>query len=572
MPNIQRLLLALLAVCLAGVAASAQEGEPEVFPAPWINRGLEPAGELDRSTPRATLEGFFESAEAGDYERAAHFLNLGRLSDEEQRERGPVLANQLQEVLTRKVWLDWNTFPDRPDALDAFASADAANVGVPRRSLRIGVVDARERPVELRVNRYQVEDEEPVWLISDRTVAYAPALYELYGPGRLEEMLPQSLRAEAFWALPYWQIIAIPVISALAAFVGFVVHRAVEGVGKALRGRLTRWPGLRWLPQIVCHSAMPVALFAGASLIALCNAQFLTFSGPANSALTALITIVLVIAGALVVLRVIGTILDIVTSNFVASIDEDENSESRELYTNISVARRIVILVAFLIGAAVVVFQLNLSQTLGISLLASAGVVSLIFGFAAQAVLGNILASLQIAIAKPIRIGDTVVYEGEWGYVEEINYTYVLIRIWDKRRLVVPVLHFVSAPFENWSIRNTAMTKPIILRLDPTADIERLREVFRQMVEGDEDWDRVGEPQVYVTGQDENAVTVRFTASARNPTIGWELECRLREKLLAFLRDEEGGRWLAREREQKLDPEGRPALRAPSEPEAAPAG
>lgn len=542
-----------LAILVFALPAAAQD-VPEAFEVPAFTNAAAVPPDLDRSTPRASVEGFIDAADRGDEATAALYLYNGEAA------ATPEDARRLREVIRRKIWIDWASLPDREDGLEAFASSETPEAGEPRRSLRFGVVDAGDRPVEFRINRYQPEGGEPVWLISDRTLRYLPALYEEHGAGSLEARLPDSLTREAFWSMPLWQIIAAPLFLLVAGLAGFVVYRIVRWIGRRLDAPLTEASGIRWVPQIVSHSAMPVALFVAASLVAFLQARFLTFSGPANIIVSSLITILLVISVALILLRIVNTILDIVTSNFVSAIDDEENSRSRELFTNISVARRIIILVALLVGAAVVVAQLNLSQSLGISLLASAGVVTLILGFAAQTVLGNILASIQIAIAKPIRIGDAVVYEGEWGYIEEINFTYVLIRTWDYRRLIVPVRTFVSDPIENWSMRDAGMIAPIELKLDPTADIESLRAAYAGMLEGNENWDRQQEPKVLVVGHDERAITVRFYSSAKNPSAAWDLHCALREALFAYLRDEEGGRWLPRERQQMLDVEGRPTL------------
>jgi len=511
-----------------------------------------PSGQsVDRETPRSTLEGFVDSARRGDFETAASYLNLDDLPRDLWNDLGPERARQLHEIIRRQIWLDWNDVPDRDDGLDAFASSDDPTAGEERRSILLGAVDLEGRPVEVRINRYQPENSDAVWLVSRRTVGYLPRLYDQHGPGAIEGWLPESLKEEAFWRIPIWQVIALPLFLALSGFMGLLVYRAMRFAERRITPRNEDGNAAeRWLPAIVRRSAMPLALLVSATLVAILNASLLSFSGPASAVVTILTTVVLVVALSLVLLRIIGTILDIATSNLVSSIDDEENSQSRNLYTNISVVRRIVIVLALLVGAAVVVSQLNLSQSLGVSLLASAGVLSLILGFAAQTVLGNVLASIQIAIAKPIRIGDAIEFEGEWGYVEEINFTYVLVQTWDGRRFIVPVRYFVSEPFENWSIRDAALIQPVEIKLDPTADLEVLRSRFTSILEGDEEWDERQEPKVLVVANDGWTITVRFYASAANPTAAWNLQCRLREKLYAFLRDHREGNWLPRERQE----------------------
>lgn len=515
------------------------------------------AGRPDRSTPRATLEGFVDGAARQDFATAADYLNLTDLPDEVRAQLGPQRALQLHEVMKRKVWINWADVPDRRDGLDALASSDDPLAGERRRSILLGVVDLEDRPVELRINRYEPDQGDPVWLVSRRTVGYLPALFNAHGPGQIEEWLPEELKEEAFWRIPLWQIIALPLILAASAIIAMAAYR---GLKFASRRMADRQDGSRpgWSLQILKRSAMPLALLAGATLVAILNASLLSFSGPASAIVTLLTTIVLVAAIAQVILRTIGTVLDIITNNYVAEIGDEANSRSRDRYTNISAARRVVIILALVIGAAVVISQLNPTQSLGMSLLASAGLISLILGFAAQTILGNILASIQIAIAKPIRIGDAIEFEGEWGYVEEINFTYVLVQTWDDRRFIVPVRHFVSQSFENWSIRNAEMIKPVEIKLDPTADLQVLREQFEAILRGDEEWDEREEPKVLVVDNDGWTMTLRFYASAANPTAAWNLQCRFREKLFAYLRQEGDGRWLARERQQFVGAQDQP--------------
>ncbi|MEH6690305.1 MAG: mechanosensitive ion channel domain-containing protein [Pseudorhizobium pelagicum] len=548
----------MLSLLLAGGAAvptaSLAQNGASTFEVEELDISNLSGDRVDRSTPRSTVEGFVDSASRQDYERAAAYLDLSDLPDDRRLLWGAQRARQLHEIIKARVWIRWESLPDREDGLDSVASSDEPLAGERRRSLLLGVVDLEGRPVEIRINRYEPEEGDPIWLVSRRTVGYVPALYEVHGPGMIEELLPDVVRQEAFWRIPIWQVVALPLILLVSAFAGYIVYRIMGFAERRLASRQDDGTEKkRWLPQIVHRAATPVALFAGAAFVLILNASLLSFSGPASTVVSIATTVALVVAIALVLLRIVGTVLDIVTDNFVASIGEEENTQSRELITNISVTRRIVIFLALVAGTAAVVAQLNLSRSLGVSLLASAGLLSLILGFAAQTVLGNVLASVQLAIAKPIRIGDAINFEGEWGYVEEINFTYVLVQTWDSRRFIVPVRYFVSEPFENWSIRNPEMTKPIEIKLDPTADIEVLRKQFEAILREDPDWDKREDPKTLVIGNDGWTITVRFYASAANPAAGWNLQCRTREKLYAFLRDECGGRWLPRERHQGME-------------------
>ena len=210
------------------------------------------------------------------------------------------------------------------------------------------------------------------------------------------------------------------------------------------------------------------------------------------------------------------------------------------------------LLLLVLLGAGIAFSQLQVFQVFGITLLGSAGVLGLVLGFAAQTVLGNILASVQVAMSKPVRIGDAVFYEGNWGYVEEINYTFILIQTWDKRRLVVPVKYFVSHPYENWSIRDPAIIKPVELAVDFRADVERLREHFAKVLKENENYDGEEEPKTLVIASDNKTMTVRFYTSAKDSSMGWDLHCQVREEMIRFIREEMGEEFLPLEREKQL--------------------
>jgi hypothetical protein len=192
--------------------------------------------------------------------------------------------------------------------------------------------------------------------------------------------------------------------------------------------------------------------------------------------------------------------------------------------------------------------QFSSLRQIGVSLLASAGVIGIIVGFAARNVLGNVIAGLQIAITQPVRIGDNVLFEGQWGYIEAITYTYLTIQTWDKRRVIVPLNYFTMHPVENWSKTSSHMIKPIYLYVDYTIDVEQIRQKFDELLRNAEKWDEETEPSVQVTGFTDETLEVRALCSAKEPTAAWNLHCQLREDLTAYVRDLEGGRYLPRRR------------------------
>lgn len=186
-------------------------------------------------------------------------------------------------------------------------------------------------------------------------------------------------------------------------------------------------------------------------------------------------------------------------------------------------------------GAGIVLTEADVAHTFGFSLLASAGALTLILGYAAREVLSNIMSSMQIALNQSARIGDKVVYNGQICNVERINFTYVLLRVWTGVRLVVPVNEFVSETFENWTIKEPQMTRLIEIRVAHGADASVLRDAFSEVIEKVEQ-EQLGDAdshEVLVTSQDVFGQIVTFCVSCVNPNTSWELSCDVRERLIS---------------------------------------
>jgi small-conductance mechanosensitive channel len=241
-----------------------------------------------------------------------------------------------------------------------------------------------------------------------------------------------------------------------------------------------------------------------------------------------------------------------------------EVSEKQRQLTYLSVGRRVVLFVVVLFAAGMIVSQFGSLQRFGVSLVASAGVLTILLGIAAQPVLGNFIASIQIALAKPVRIGDSVYYDGTWGYVEDITYTYILIKAWDKRRLVVPLRYFVTHPFENWTKRDAHLIKPIYFHADYSIDVDAVRKKFVEFLEASDLWDGEEEPNLIVYESQDETLRLRALCSASNPSDAWTLHCELREKLVGFVRDLEGGKHLPRRRLVMTDETGSDSSRTDS--------
>jgi len=216
-----------------------------------------------------------------------------------------------------------------------------------------------------------------------------------------------------------------------------------------------------------------------------------------------------------------------------------KQAEARVLATRLNAARRVLVVIVFLIGGGVVLSSADLAGNLGLSLLASAGAVTLVLGFAARNLLGSIMASLQIALNQSARVGDRVLYKGELCHVERINMTFVQLRNWDSTRLIVPVEEFVSQTFSNWTLQDPAMLRILKMHLDPHADIPALREAFKGALDEvattdiGEHLDDLDIASVNVANQDVFGIEVWFSVPCADPNTSWEVACAVRERLVA---------------------------------------
>jgi small-conductance mechanosensitive channel len=217
-------------------------------------------------------------------------------------------------------------------------------------------------------------------------------------------------------------------------------------------------------------------------------------------------------------------------------IDVADNLRARKHVTQIRILRRVAdtTIVLLSLGAGLMTFE-SVRQY-GVSIFASAGAAGLVLGFAARPVLENLIAGIQIAVTQPIRIDDAVVVEGEWGWIEEITGTYVVIRIWDWRRLVVPLSYFIQNPFTNWTRESASIIGTVFLHADYTLPVDELRAYLSELVKEQPLWDgKVA--VVQVTDATERTIEIRALVSARTSPEAWDLRCNVREKLVAWIRE-----------------------------------
>jgi small-conductance mechanosensitive channel len=229
-----------------------------------------------------------------------------------------------------------------------------------------------------------------------------------------------------------------------------------------------------------------------------------------------------------------AVIFDIVSARY--RLDVEDNLAARRVQTQAQVLHRIVIVMVTIVTISVMLMTFPQIKHIGISLLASAGLAGLVIGTAMKSSLSSLIAGVQIALTQPIRLEDAVVVEGEWGWVEEIGTTYVIVRLWDLRRMVLPLSYFLEHPFQNWTHRSADLIGSVFLYVDYTVPVEEVRKELRRIVENNRKW-RGQVCVLQVTDATTNAIQLRALMDARDSSSAWDLRCEVREALIQFLQE-----------------------------------
>ncbi len=316
-----------------------------------------------------------------------------------------------------------------------------------------------------------------------------------------------------------------------AVIVGLVLHRIVfwalprllrrtpTGLDEALSSRLAR-PSRLLFPLLVVRPVLG------------------QLAGPdvawATDAARA-VTIALIITFTWMAMAIVRAVADWLRSQHDVTVAD--NLQARRIHTQVDVLATTLVIVLGIAGTAIALMQFPQVRELGASLLASAGIAGIVVGFAARPVLSNLIAGVQLAFTEPIRLDDVVVVEGEWGRIEDITATYVVVKIWDERRLVLPVSYFLDNPFQNWTRETARVMGTVYLHVDWRVPVERIRAKLRELCEENENWDgRVA--GVQVTGTSAESIEVRGLVSASDAPKLWTLRCDVREGLVDFLQRE----------------------------------
>ncbi|WP_394847606.1 mechanosensitive ion channel family protein [Pendulispora brunnea] len=479
---------------------------------------------LDRATPRRTMQGFLDAAHHGDYDLAANYLDLHAIPRIKQSTDGPELARKLAYVLDRKLAVDPDKLPDEAEAKDATA----------------GNIIADDETVPITLARARFNDGVWRWLISRGTVAMIPSLYAAYGPSEWADRFPPWLTRTTFLGNALWQWLGLVLLGIL----GYV---AARGIGAlfiwlaqrfALRTKTTADNALVETARRPLRGVLFVVIVKQ-----LLSELHLTAS--VEEAIHHIAYTWLVISVAWFVIRAISIGAEWAEERLPSGSQLE--MKHRAVQTQLELLRRVASVVIVIVAIAVGLMQFEFVRNVGVSLLASAGVAGIALGLAAQKSLSGIIAGIQLSLSQPIRIGDQVVVEKETGFIEEINLTYVVARLWDERRLVIPMTRFLEQPFENWTRNTTEILGTVFLHVDFATPVDKLRVELRRICEASTNWDqRLCVMQV--TDSTERRMILRCLVSAANASRAFDLRCEIRESLIAFMQTLDGGRYIGNPR------------------------
>ena len=215
-------------------------------------------------------------------------------------------------------------------------------------------------------------------------------------------------------------------------------------------------------------------------------------------------------------------------------ISQEDNLKARKVLTQINILVKVANFIIILMGIGLILVSFESVRKVGVGFFASAGVAGIIIGFSAQKAIGTLIAGIQIAVTQPFRLEDAVVVEGEWGWIEEINLNYIVVRIWDLRRLVLPTTYFLENPFQNWTRTSGDLIGSVFLYTDYTVPFDELRKELDRILETTDLWDKKVKV-LQVSDAKEHTVETRILVSAKNSPIAWDLRVYVREKMIEFI-------------------------------------
>jgi len=316
-------------------------------------------------------------------------------------------------------------------------------------------------------------------------------------------------------------------VCAAAVIAALILHRIVY----AIACRFSRRTSSIIDDRLLHHSDHPSrAILALLALMGAVPGLRLTDGGAAS--FRHVIGLALIACVGWLAISILKAFHDVLSARY--RVDVEDNLRARRVQTQVSVLQSVLNVIIVVITIAVMLMTFPSVRQVGQSLFASAGIAALVAGIAARSTFSNLIAGLQIALTEPIRLDDVVIVEGEWGRVETITTTYVVVRIWDERRLVVPLSKFIEEPFQNWTMKTADLLGTVFIYADYSVPVDVLRKELHQVLQSTTLWDgKVWGLQV--TDATENTVQLRALMSAADSSAAFDLRCYVREKLITFL-------------------------------------
>ncbi|SHM75018.1 mechanosensitive ion channel family protein [Mucilaginibacter sp. OK098] len=319
------------------------------------------------------------------------------------------------------------------------------------------------------------------------------------------------------------------IIVGLAIVIGLVVKFIIKAVLNYNKNH-TDYSLFR---SIITHFSRPMNHFVPLLMLNLME-PLMVLSPQYDLILSRTVEIGLIISFAIVLISAINIFEDYVYHTY--DLNKDDNLKERKVRTQMQFVKRLLASVIIFITIAIILLSFDNVRKIGAGLLTGVGIGGIIIGFAAQKSLGNLLAGFQIAFTQPIRIDDVLVVEGEWGRVEDITLTYVVLNIWDQRRLILPINYFIEKPFQNWTRTSSEILGTIFLYLDYNTPVDTLRTEFDRLLTTTTLWDKRVKV-IQVTDAKTNCIEIRVLVSARNSSQAFDLRCYIRENLVKFVKD-----------------------------------
>jgi small-conductance mechanosensitive channel len=456
--------------------------------------------------PLQTTTRFLDAAHEGDFATAAKQLSLDYLPAEDRESEGLRVARRLMFLL------------------DQYVTLSGAEVAKP-------VVGNRFELGELPLGRLKVPVElvkrGENWVFSARTVRAVDPAFEEHGALFFDD-LPSWMLVRSVWVLNRFHWAGLAALVALGVLLTWLLGR----LGTPLARRLTKLTRTTIDDELVSGFDRPTRSLVFLGVVAL-GTRPLGLPLEAHAVLGDLFRSAAIAAG----IWLCWAAGDVLAAELTRRAQQRGDLSSRAVRTQVTVLHRVAKTMVATLGGALVLVQFPAVRSLGVSLLASAGVAGVVLGLAAQRSIGNLLGGIQLSFTQPVRIGDTVIVESEWGTVEEITLTYVVVKLWDLRRLVVPITYFLEKPFQNWTRSSTEIVGTVMLWADFGVDVEALREELMRVLEPQRGklWNG-NTAGLQVTEMTDRAVQVRVLVSAADASQTWDLRCLVREKLLGFLK------------------------------------